>query len=90
MFFSQHIIHTQAVLVVLETTFGCNSENLFVDLPLAEMLNINPVDMVKFTLNLEASLGFELKLEGINNQSSINEIAKMVEKSRKSQCLKAA
>ncbi|APD92338.1 hypothetical protein BM525_20990 (plasmid) [Alteromonas mediterranea] len=78
MFISKETICVQAVWSVLEETFGCDCEGLFVDLPLVEMLRISPIDMVKFTLALEVSLGFQLDLTGLTNCSSINEVAQAV------------
>tara|TARA_B100001971_G_C17660561_1_gene272562 strand:+ start:106 stop:375 length:270 start_codon:yes stop_codon:yes gene_type:complete len=89
MYISKETICVQAVFAVLEDTFECTCEFLFVDLPLVEMLSITPIDMVRFTLALEVSLGFQLDLEGITNRSSVNDVASAVLRSEH-QALSAA
>ncbi|MEG3765014.1 hypothetical protein [Alteromonas sp. 14N.309.X.WAT.G.H12] len=90
MFFSQQITDIQAVLVVLEDTFECNSEHLFVDLPLAEMIDVSPSDMDNFIADLGKRLGFTLETKGITEHTSINALARSIQRSRTLQNLSAA
>jgi hypothetical protein len=57
MFFSLELKFIQALLVIAGDVFECDSEKLFVDEPLIDQLNINPLDMTKFTLAIDSRLG---------------------------------
>jgi hypothetical protein len=57
MLFSLELKFVQALLVIAGDVFKCDSEKLFVDKPLIEQLNINPLDMTKFTLAIDSRIG---------------------------------
>lgn len=77
--FSQHIIYVQAVLATLEDVFKCDSDNVFVDLPLTEMLNVNDGRMMNLAVTLNTVFGANLPLTQFSSQQSVNEIASVLE-----------
>jgi hypothetical protein len=77
--FSNHIIYVQAVLSTLDDVFNCDIDNIFVDLPLSEMLNTHYGAMLNFAVTLNSALGTNIALTTFSSQSSVNDIASALE-----------
>tara|TARA_Y100000310_G_scaffold345213_1_gene462748 strand:- start:2102 stop:2386 length:285 start_codon:yes stop_codon:yes gene_type:complete len=80
MLFSRHLTLTQALLVTYEQVFKKSSDPIFVDKPLSSQEKVTPVDMIKFSLQLDVNLNATLKAGVLKKDMSIDEMAGVIDK----------
>ena len=81
--FDPHLKLTQLLLVTFEQVFKKDSDSLFINRPIEEQINIQPLEMVKFSLQLDTNLNAALSPGGIHKSMSIKEMANWLEKELK-------
>ena len=77
--FCPHLKLTQLLLITFEQVFKKNSDSLFVNEPIEKQMNISPLEMVKFSLQLDRNLNAALSPGGISKSMSISEMANWIE-----------
>lgn len=79
MLFTRHLTLVQLLLVTYEQVFKQGSDSIFVDEPLCMQKEISPLDMLKFSLRIDANLEVTLEPGCLKKEMSINEMATSIE-----------